>query len=505
MKLFKKISPEQKKWAMTACLLATLSFNLSHLIDGATPGQSDMASKELVAPPAPTEGGVTGLVSSKDPEATPVKSEKIQAPSASKVRRHQGKLNVEGVETSATIVDVGDGKATFVIDKSVDPRKSICATCANGVFTSDINYNNAIEDLTASMEEAEKIIRASAPTRAKQKEIEVDLSTIPVEEMTSKQKDKRADELLAEIENSCGEIEKDETAVKCYSRSLKSMLRDSENKKIFAKGKGKNKDSDNDRADKVEEFIGDNVKEKITGSLINSKFSESAADQIQRLHEALPGKYEGARNMIIEASAEAERSAALSLKSKEQQVARAQSRFEGSKSMQEQARNFEVWKQQANDLNKMKYDFGPKVSSLLEQENKTGLDESVSKNYIDDTFRNQLMDHYNDLTSQLSDSKTGPSDGSLVPTSKTFSETNSNGVKRLQFGQKLQIPGGVNLRQNMNNNARAPISNQAVAPNSFNNTLQQQQQQNNGSFGRPPAPQLTPSTGAVGTNVQPTF
>ena len=148
----------------------------------------------------------------------------------------------------------------------------------------------------------------------------------------------------------------------------------------------------------------------------------------------------------------------------------------------------------------MKFEFGPKVTSLLEKENEMGLEYSVRKNYVEENFRDELMDHYNDLTARLFDTSSdslnsSSNDSRLVPSSKKFVDGNANGVKRLNFGQKLQIPGGVNSRQNINN--------QTVAPNSFNNNLQQQQ--NNGNFSRPPAPQLTPSTGAVGTNNQQRF
>ena len=466
---------QQKKVILTACLLATLGFNLSHLF-GAAAGQSDFASEAL---PTATEGGVTGFVS-------PTPAAEKPAAKTAKVLSHKGKVTIGDTEVDATIVNI-DGKATFVIDKDSDPRKSICATCANGVFTSDINYTSAIDDLKGSMNEAEKIIRASVPakaiTKAMPKEEKVDLSTIPVDDMTAKQKEDRAEELLASVENSCGEIEKDEAALKCYTRGLKSMLRDSDNKKIFKKNE-----------DKVEEFLSENVKEKITASLSASKFSESVADQIEKLHEALPGKFESSRNLIIEASADAAKKAASNIQSKQNLVDRAKARFEGSRTLEEQARNGNAWNRQAYELQQMKVELGPKVTDLLEKKNDIGLASAVSHNYLEENLRDQLMDHYDDLTAQLFDSHQNSSSSStarsenLVPTRSQFSDNNNNGVKRLHFGDRLTPEMGTS-RDNSNN--------RPVAPNSFNNTLQQQQTQNNGNFSRPPAPQLVPSTSSV--------
>ena len=135
---------QQHKWGITVCLLATLSFNLGHLFEGSA-GHLDLAL---------TEGGVTDVIA----------TEKLTPAKPAKKLSHQGKDKVSGVETNATIIDIGDGKATFVIDRNADPRKEMCDSCGNGVFTSDINYTNAIDDLTASMEEAEKIILATSLT-----------------------------------------------------------------------------------------------------------------------------------------------------------------------------------------------------------------------------------------------------------------------------------------------------------------------------------------------------
>ncbi len=472
---------EQKKIILTACLLATLGFNLSHLF-GAAAGQSDFSSTGIVLPLA-TEGGVTGLIS---PAVTDPKP-------AAKVLSHKGKVTIGDTEVDATIVNI-DGKATFVIDKDSDPRKSICASCANGVFTSDINYTSAVDDLKGSMNEAEKIIRASVPskalTKATTKEEKVDLSSIPVDDMTAKQKEARADELLASLEDSCGEIEKDESALKCYTRGLKSMLRDTDNKKIFKKNE-----------DKVEEFLSENVKEKITASLSASKFSETVADNIQKLHEALPGKFESSRNLIIEASADAAKKAASNIQDKQQLVERAKARFEGSRTLEEQARNGNAWNRQAYELQQMKFEMGPKVTDLLEKKNDLGLASAVSHNYLEENLRDQLMDHYDDLTAQLFDSNQSSSssstvrNGNLVPTKSQFSDNNSNGVRRLRFGDNLTPDVGRN--QQNGGNSRDNLNNRPVAPNSFNNTLQQQQNQNNGSFSRPPAPQLVPSTSSL--------
>ncbi len=469
---------EQKKIILTACLLATLGFNLSHLF-GAAAGQSDFASETL---PAATEGGVTGLVS-----PTPTEAKQASKPIA-KVLSHKGKVTVGDSEVDATIINI-DGKATFVIDKDSDPRKSICTSCANGVFTSDINYTSAIDDLKGSMNEAEKIIRASVPAKSRAKEAKVDLASIPVDEMTDKQKEARSEELLASLEESCGEIEKDEAALKCYTRGLKSMLRDSDNKKIFKK---------ND--DKIEEFLSENVKEKITSSLASSKFSETVADNIQRLHEALPGRFESSRNLIIEASADAAKKAATNIQSKQLMVERAKARFEGSKTLEEQARNGNAWNRQAYELQQMRFEMGPKVTDLLEKKNELGLASAVSHNYMEEDLRDQLMDHYDDLTARLFDTSQNTSSGSsdrpgnLVPARSKFSENNNNGVRRLRFGDNL-TPG--NSRDNLNN--------RPAAPNSFNNTNQQQQNQNNGSFSRPPAPQLVPSTSSLAPSTNNNF
>ena len=482
----------QKKVILTACLLATLSFNLSHLFSGAITGQADLASNgDLVAPAAATEGGVTGLVTAVEP-AGKAPSEKAKPKPTS--LSHKGKVTVGDSEVDATIVDI-NGKATFVIDRDLDPRKSICASCANGVFTSDINYTSAIEDLKGSMTEAEKIIRASSPTKTVKgkKEVEVDLASIPVDEMTDQQKEKRADELLTTLEDSCGEIEKDESALKCYTRGLKSMLRDSDNKKIFKKNE-----------DKVDEFISENVKEKITSALAGSKFSESTADQIEKLHEALPGKFESSRTLIIEASADAAKKAATNIQAKQQIVDRAKVRFEGSKTPEEQNRNGNAWNRQAYELQQMKVELGPKVTDLLEKKNDLGLASAVSHNYMAEDLRDQLMDHYDDLTAQLFDSNSNSSssssvgsNGNLVPTKRQFSESNNNGVHRLNLGQPLQSSGDAMPNNQNTNNSRGSFDNRPSAPGSFNNTLQQQQSQNNGSFNRPPAPQLTPSTSSL--------
>ena len=482
---------DQKKVILTACLLATLSFNLSHLFSGAITGQADLASNgDLVAPAAATEGGVTGLVTALDTTA--------KAKPATKTLSHKGKVTIGDSEVDATIINI-EGKATFVIDKDSDPRKSICASCANGVFTSDINYTSAIEDLKGSMSEAEKIIRASVPTKVAKgkKEVEVDLASIPVDEMTDQQKEKRADELLTTLEDSCGEIEKDESALKCYTRGLKSMLRDSDNKKIFKKNE-----------DKVEEFISENVKEKITSALASSKFSESTADQIEKLHEALPGKFESSRNLIIEASADAAKKAATNIQAKQQMVDRAKVRFEGSKTLEEQNRNGNAWNRQAYELQQMKVELGPKVTDLLEKKNDIGLASAVSHNYMAEDLRDQLMDHYDDLTAQLFDSNSNSSsstnasgsNGNLVPTKSQFSERNNNGVRRLNLGQPLQSSGDAMPNNQNMNNSRGSFDNRPSAPGSFNNTLQQQQSQNNGSFNRPSAPQLTPSTSSLAPN-----
>ncbi len=457
---------QQHKWGITVCLLATLSFNLGHLFDGSA-GRLDLAS---------TEGGVTDVIA----------TEKLTPAKPAKKLSHQGKVNVSGAETNATIIDIGNGKATFVIDKKADPRKALCDSCGNGVFTSDINYTSAIEDLSASMEEAEKIILASvpnAPNKTKSKESKIDLSTIAPEDMTDDQKDQRADDLLAEIEDSCGEIEKDAAAVKCYTSKLKSTLKDSENKKIF----GKN------RQEKVEDFISENVKEKISSSLTESKFSESSADQIEKLHKALPGHYKDARKMIIEASVEAAKTAAVEIKNKENMIQELDARIaDPNTPLQSKQRSLNRMQTLMYEVGQMKQQFGPKVTSLLERENQLGLNHAVKENFIEENFRDQLMDRYDDLTSRLFESNTSHTNGSLVPTSKRFVEGNSNGVQRLQFGQKLQIPGGSSQRSQQ--------------PGSVGNQLNENRQQNNGSFSRPPAPQLNPGTGSVGNNnVPPAF
>lgn len=475
---------EQKKIILTACLLATLGFNLSHLF-GAAAGQSDFSSTGIVLPLA-TEGGVTGLISPGPTDPKP----------AAKVLSHKGKVTIGDTEVDATIVNI-DGKATFVIDKDSDPRKSICASCANGVFTSDINYTSAVDDLKGSMNEAEKIIRASVPskaiTKAMPKEEKVDLSSIPVDDMTAKQKEARADELLAAVEDSCGEIDKDDRALKCYTKALKVTFKDKDNQKIFKKNE-----------DKVEDFLSQNVMEKITASLSSSKFSESVADQIQILHSALPGKFESSRNLIIEASANAAMKAATNIQGKQQLVERAKTRFENSRTFEEQARNGNAWNRQAYELQQMKFEMGPKVTDLLEKKNDLGLASAVKSTFMDETLRDQLMDHYDDLTAQLFDSNQNSSTSTsnttaqsqnLVPTRSHFSDNNSNGVKRFRFGDNLTPDVGRN--QQNGGNSRDNLNNRPAAPNSFNNTLQQQQNQNNGSFSRPPAPQLVPSTSSL--------
>jgi hypothetical protein len=498
MKVF-KLSPDQKKWAMTACLLATLSFNLSHLLDGTTEGSSNLASQQLDAAAdaenqAKTEGTVT--VPAVTQAAPTPKADAKPVAEVAKVTK--GIVKIDGKPVEVNIFQDADGNAAFKVDKGSDPRKVICASCANGVFTSDINYNSAISNLTDSLSKAEDLIKSSVPQKAK----EVDLASMPVDQMTEKQKAKRADQLLTELQTNCDK-EKAEASIKCYSAEMKTMLKDPDNKVIF---KG--------QEDKVETFVDENIKNNLIAALKSSKFSSTMVSQIDKLSGALPGKFQNAREIIINAATKAVQDQEAQLTATKNKAAQLLVKAQAEKKIIDNPRSSLEEKQQAleaynqdmqdsmqlqKDSAKMRLDLtGSKMYGIkgiigsVRSEEVTSLNSAVSKNYIEQSFSDHLLSRYDELTNIITSNAadlngTNSADGSrlLPPVSNKSGTVNSNGVQSMTYGKKLLPPAGTRATTNRQ---ITPQNNQ----NQFNGQINSfnPNQQSSFSGSRPQAPVL---------------
>jgi predicted nucleic acid-binding Zn-ribbon protein len=507
MKVF-KLTQDQKKWFLTICLIATLSFNLSHLFDQPTEGQADLAattteSKEL---------GPSGDVKKADaPKEINTKSGVVTLPGDKKI--------------PISITKHGNRTWAVLETPNLDPRKKEGATPPDGA------WGRAIIDATFETDTAElerlAAARFTATTATETKKNE-DLSEIPADKMTKAQKDKRADQLLGEVADDCGSGEnQDASTVRCYRDGLKALLVGSDNKDnrtIISEAK-------------VADFINKYVKASLKDSLLNSKFDRNVAREINELEKSLPGKYARARELLGEAGADAyksqltrvnelNRSAQSSYTefqrilaerdriSKDQTcIKTAQTQFDLAECHRTRTREIEaltedlgsVWEErvkaqnEASSLRKGMSD----VRHLLRGEYKTGLDYAVS-NYgqidghtgMERVLRDSLLSRFDSMTNVRYESTLGRTLPDNIR-STTISQSNlRDGVQIWQPGQKLAYP---QLR-------RAPVQTRpgVTVGNQFGQVpYAGQPGYGQPTFGQPPFGQ--PAYGQPGFGQQPLF
>jgi hypothetical protein len=432
MKAF-KLTPEQKRWGLTLCLVATVGFNLSHLVDQPVAGQSEFAS--------------TGDGNSPD----------TQKPAqTTSTDRREGGVNIDGKEYKAEYIKVGNDRVIVRLQDK-DPNLSMGdgAACPDGsCYTAEYkaDFNDVGDTKTRGSIELTKIklrLQGNSSSQAKTatKEEEVDLSSIPVEKMSEKQKDKRADELLAKVEDTCGSKQKADQ-LRCYSRELKSLLKDSDNKKIISESK-------------VADFVTDHVKGKLTAYL---KTDNADPDLIERLHDSLPGKYSDARTAIVEGSKKAIADKADAVKSMREDVRTLSAQrailaknienknsycYRDGYSMQDCAQQMRELDQEINEKmrsSEMTYNLLRKNLLLVKNENIAGVDTAIGSYGLEEEFKRQLIRNLDSLKRDLYTitDPTTPTEGSLPQRGRNRGQGQAsgyNGTQRLVPGQRIPVPG----------------------------------------------------------------
>lgn len=505
---------------MTLCLLATLSFNLSHLMEAPQEGQTDLSSQgdqdslgtaeELktklgedayyklfegqnlpeghpgrrptpqAAAPAATGAPATTPASSAAAPAAPavaapapaVVAPPATAPAAAATPSVRGnvcppglqhsegariactKVNINGREVDASFIDVGyNTTAVRLSDPNLDPRKNQGGQCPSGAcggllisepFQKDLNFLAAVA--SQAFRSQGEVGRTPAPAAPAVAAPAVDLATIPVDKMTEDQKQERAQELLDKLTEKCGKEKNQTRELSCYTTGVKSLLNNSSTKKIFAKAE-----------DKVEAFY-EGLSGTISSALTSSNFNASTANQIRKLHDALPGKFENARRIIIEASGQAaaaqgERiqnldnrldTAETRLKSAELKVRKARTPEERFRAQNEVLRAQQQVIRLSNEKGRLELNFNNNVVSRLRVENYVGL----SRSKVGSELQDRLMDRYDEMTDQIFDNhRRGSTRASRefgVPQERTDREKTgvNHGVSRLTRGQKLHRPSG---------------------------------------------------------------
>lgn len=461
------LNPEYKKWFLTICLVATLGFNLSHLIGQPDEGTTDLASNDFYVNPD------TGDVTSHPPRELG-RSDAPKPAERKEANFMPGYIKSEsGSNIPVSITKRDDDAVTVtIVDGYKDPRckdgenNAVDGKCLQVIVR--IAFKNDAETKKKIEEEAQALFFKGKSSVAKKDDKKED----------KKENDKKAKALLEEIESECGGMN-EKTRVSCYARNLERVLKEEDNRKVLTD-------------DHVTTFINDNVAGPLKEAIIKDKYSSDSTDLVEKLQKSLRGRFPDARKAIETASIETIKASRQEYVSKIESVRELRFNNERinteiqaltkSPSCTNDPMMFQMCQQQIWDLQKERtsnmWELGQmqrelpglnakirKYGMLLKTENSDGLKYAVS-NYgslgMDGVLKDSLLRFYdNSLSSLRLDTdlltldSTLASSGRIAPSQNRGSVTTStqlrDDIRFLKPGSRIQLPTGITIPSTVNN------------------------------------------------------